>query len=446
MFVTKLALPRRAFLRGVGATVALPMLDAMVPAATAIVHTAAKPVQRLGFFYVANGCTMGDWHPKMTADGGFDMSRILAPLAPARSHMVVVGGLANAQADTIDVGSGPHTRCHATWLSGTKPKRTEGADILGGTSIDQYAALQLGKETPLMSLEMALEPGSLVGNCDNGYACVYKNTFSWRTPTTPMTMEHNPRVIFERLFGDGSSPAHRALEMRRDRSILDAVTEDMNRLQRRIGPSDRVIVDEYLESIRQVESAIQRAEARAATSTVPTSRPAGVPDSNDDHARLMLDLQLLGYQADVTRVVSFQFAREESQRTYPQVGVPNGHHDMSHHKNEPERMEQNTRINTYHVSLYAYLVEKMRTTMDGDGTLLDHSMLVYGSGMGDGDQHNPHDLPVVITGGGCGTLKGNRYLKAKFDTPMMNLGLSLLDKVGVNLGHLGDSSGRLADL
>ena len=314
-------------------------------------------------------------------------------------------------------------------------------------SLDQYAARELGKETPLASLELAVEPNYIVGNCDNGYSCVYQNTFAWKTPTTPLPMENNPRVVFERMFGDGSSPEARRRQMRRGRSILDWVSADMNRLVRTLGPADRTVVTEYLDAVREVEGRIQMAEQQGARSLEATlTRPLGVPVSDDEHFKLMIDLQFLAYRAEITRVVTYQLSREQSQRTYPFIGVANGHHEISHHMDQPDRMELNSKINTYHVSLLARLAEKMRATPDGDGTLLDHAMLLYGAGMGDGDVHSPHDLPLVLVGGGGGTLKGGRHLKAAFDTPLMNLGLSLLDKAGIAAERFGDSTGTLSDL
>ena len=444
MMILKQALHRRTFLRGAGAAVALPLLDAMVPALTATAKTAANPPMRLGFFYVSNGCTMPHWHPTGTGTE-FELSRILAPLAPVRDQIVVVKYLANIQAE--DNGSGPHTRVHSVWLNGVRPKRTEGADIQVGTTIDQHAARKIGQDTPLVSLELSLEPSYVVGNCDNGYSCVYQNTFSWRTPTTPLPMENNPRVVFERLFGDGAATPVRLKQMRRDRSILDAVGADLKDLSRTLGPKDQTVISEYLDSVREVEARIQRAEKQADTAPTPdVARPLGIPESDEEHGKLMIDLQLLAYRADVTRVVAFQLSREQSQRTYPYVGVPNGHHDVSHHQRQPARMDLNSRINAYHVSLTARLAEKMKNTPDGDGTLLDHAMLLHGGGMGDGDQHSPHNLPLVLIGGANGQLKGGRVLEYPVDTPMMNLGLSMLDKVGVHLESLGDSTGRLTDL
>ena len=442
MFITRMSLPRRTFLRGMGATIALPLLDSMVPALSALAKTAAAPAPRVAFFYASNGMYMPHWVPTGTGTT-FEMSKILAPLAPFRDRMVVVSGLDNALANSG--GSGQHTRAQAVFLTGVMPKRTEGADIQAGTSVDQHAAKAMGAETPLTSLELALEPSS-AGNCDNGYSCAYVNTFSWRTPTTPMPMENNPRVVFERLFGDAGSASARAVQMRRDRSILDSVTADMARLEKRLAPADRTTVTDYLEAVREVERRIQAAEKQSGASPVALDQPLGVPDSFDEHARLMIELQFLAYRADITRVVSFQLSREQSARTYPWIGVAEAHHDVSHHNNSPERIAQNDKINTYHLSLAAGLVEKMSATPDGDGSLLDHSMIVYGSGFGDGSLHMPRNLPIVVVGGGCGRLRGGRHIAAPDGTPFMNLGLALLEKVGAHVDRIGDSTGPLAEL
>lgn len=444
MIITKMSLPRRTFLRGAGAAIALPLLEGMVPALSALQKTAAKPVMRLGFFYVPNGMYPGSFRPKGEGKN-FEFSPILQPLSPFRDQVLPITGLSNAEAAVG--GGGPHTRAHAAFLNGTAPKATEGADIRAATTVDQHAARAMGKDTPLSSLELALEPNSF-GICDNGYSCVYVNTYSWSTPTTPVPMENNPRVVFERMFGDGGTPSARRVEMMNDRSILDWVTEDMARLQKRLGPGDRTKIDGYLDAIRDVERRIQKAEAQSMTSAPATLavQPIGIPDDFEVHAQLMFDLQFLAYQSDVTRVVTFQIAREQSARTYPSIGVAESHHNVSHHNNQPDNIAKNTKINAYHMSLFASLVEKMRATQDGDGTLLDHSMLLYGSGFGDGNVHMPRNMNVVMVGGGCGQLKGGRHLAAPVDTPMMNLGLALLDKVGVNLDKLGDSTGRLADI
>ena len=387
MIITKRSLPRRTFLRGVGATLSLPLLDAMVPALSALSQTPAQPRMRMGFLYVPNGIQMENFRP--AGDGaGFEMTPILRPLEPYRDQTVVLGGLANALANPLDVGSGTHARASAVWLNGVRPKRTEGADIRAGTTIDQFAARSLGDETPLRSLELALEPNFIVGNCEGGYSCVYVNTFSWRTPTMPLPMETNPHAVFERLFGQGGDPAARLAQMRKDRSLLDAVTADMRRLQRALGPHDRATVDGYLDAVRDVERRLQKTLQRADASPAPAMEaPLGIPDSFAEHARLMFDLQLLAYQADITRVITFQIGRELSTRSYAELGVLESHHDISHHQSDPERMAKNTKINQFHMGLFAEFVEKLRATPDGDGSLLDHSMLLYGGGLGDGHRH-----------------------------------------------------------
>lgn len=445
MIITKLALPRRTFLRGIGATLALPLLDAMVPALSAGADTASSAVPRMAFFYAPNGTYLPNFHPTKVGTN-FEMTPVLKPLENLREHIVVVSGLANKGAETMSEGGGVHTRCGSAWLTGVRPKKTEGADIEVGTSIDQYAAATIGKDTPLNSLQLALDYDFVVGSCENGYSCVYQRTFSWKNPTTPMPMEGNPRAVFERLFGEGGTAAERFARMRSDRSILDLAMEDMARLQKRLGVKDRLTVDEYLTAVRDVEQRIQRAEKHTDTSVPIPEQPIGVPDAFDDHAKLMLDLLLLAYQADVTRVVAFQISRELSGRAYPWIGVPDGHHGVSHHQLDPEKIAKATKINAYHVSLFARLLEKMKNTPDGTGTLLDHSLMMYGCGMGDSDHHTPVNLPVILAGGARGQLKGGRHLEYAADTPMMNLGLSILDKVGCEVPRIADSTGRLTDL
>ena len=444
MILTKTSLPRRTFLRGVGATVALPLLDAMVPALTAQAKTAAAPVHRFGAFYVPNGMHMSSFIPA-TEGPGFALSPTLRPLEPFRDRIVVVSRLANIQAEAMEVGGGPHPRAHAVWLNGVRPKRTEGADIRAGITLDQLAARELAKDTQLTSLEMTLEPSYLVGNCTGGYSCVYVNSTSWRTPTTPLPMENNPRAVFERLFGDGATGAARARQLRRNRSILDSVTGTMRRLQGSLGPGDQSTVGEYLDAIREVERRIQKAERH--TDAVPTAmpQPAGIPATFEEHARLMFDLQVLAYQADVTRVATLQIGREQSMRTYPQIGIEGGHHDISH-MGSLEQVAQNAKINTYHVEMFRYLLERLQATPDGDGSLLDHVILFYGSGFGDGSLHSPHNLPLLLAGGGCGTLEGGRHIKAAMDTPLMNAGVGVLHKMGIGIESVGDSTGPLVDL
>ncbi len=443
MIITKVSLPRRTFLRGAGAAIGLPLLDAMVPAVSALAKTAAKPVQRAGFIYVPNGQALMNFIPKQVGSN-FEITPILRPMEGFRHQLTVVSGLSNLSAVT-GMGTGAHTRSGAVWLNGVTPKRTE-LDVEAGKTIDQFAADKLGVDTPLRSLEIALESNFNAGNCENGYSCTYVNTFAWRTPTMPLPMENNPRAVFERLFGDGETVAARRAEMRRDRSILDAVTGEMADLQKKLGGRDRVIIGEYLDAVREVERRIQKAEERTDGPAEHLTAPMGIPGAYDEHARLMYDLWLLAFQSDLTRVVSFQVGREQSAQTYPWIGVPEADHEMSHDGNNPEKIAKRTKINAYHAHLFAYFLERMSATQDGEGSLLDHTMLLYGSGMGDGNVHSPHNLPLVVAGSGAGQIKGGRHMKYEMDTPMMNLGLSLLDKLGVELSSLGDSTGRLADL
>ena len=443
MIVTKKALSRRTVLRGLGVTVALPFLDAMTPALTA----AAKPVPRVGFFYAPNGMFLPNFHPTGGGGTNFALTPILKPLAPFRDQLVVVSGLSNTGVVSPNEGGGVHTRNHAGWLSGVLAKRTEGADLQAGKTMDQFAADVLGAETSLRSLQLTMDSNYQVGNCENGYSCAYQNSTSWRTPTTPLPHERDPRVVFQRLFGDGGSVESQLEQMHTDRSILDSVTDSIRGLEHRLGIRDKTAVDEYLEAVRQVEQRIQRAESGNASTPLPqVNQPAGVPAEYDDHVAIMTEMLVLAYQADATRVSCTQFGRELSGRTYPNIGVPEAHHSVSHHQLDPHNVEQYTKINTYHMSLFANFVERLRNTPDGDGTLLDHTILLYGTGMGDGDHHTPYNLPVTLVGGGNGQLVGGRHLQYELDTPFMNLGVSLLDKVGARVDRVSDSTGRLADL
>lgn len=444
MFITKMALPRRTFLRGVGATLALPLLDAMIPAATALADTAAKPVRRLGFVYMPNGATMTAWTPSGTTIALNELSPILSPLNPYLDQVIVPTGLSHRQAEAQGDGNGEHSRGQAVWLSGVHPKRTEGADVQAGTTADQIAAKVLGQDTPLQSIEMALEQNYLVGNCDNGYSCVYWNTISWRNPTTPMPMEVNPRVVFERMFGDGGTPEQRRAQTREDRSILDSVRTSISGLQNKLGPADRLRVSEYLDSMREIERRIQVAEKQSASSPIVLpDRPVGAPEEYDDHAKLMFDLATIAFQADITRVFTLLLGREQTNRPYPFIGVPEAHHAISHHANDPVKLAKLAKINTYHVELLAQFVGKLKAIQEGDGTLLDHSMILQGSGLSNSDQHSHIDLPLVLVGGGAGRLKGGRHLRFPKDTPANNLLIALLDKVGVAVEKLGDETGRI---
>ena len=444
MIVTQKSLSRRTVLRGLGATVALPLLDAMVPALSAAARAVTAPVPRLAFFYVPNGILPRNFHPAGAGGSGFELSPVLQPLAEYRDRMTVVTGLSNSGVVSPNEGGGVHTRAHGGWLNGILPKRTEGADIRAGKTIDQYAADRLGADTALRSLELTTESNYQVGNCENGYSCAYRNSTSWLTETTPLPHERDPRVVFQRLFGDGGSVEARLAQMRTDRSILDSVTDSIHKLEKRVGAQDRATVGEYLQSIREIERRIQRTEANQATTPLPAvDQPAGVPDDYEEHVGLLHDMLVLAFQADVTRVSCMQMARETSGRTYPNIGVPEAHHTVSHHQQDPHNITQYTKISQYQMQLFARLVEKMRNAPDGDGALLDHAILLHGAGMGDGDQHTPYNLPITLMGGGCGRLAGDRHLVYEMHTPFMNLGLTLLDKVGVKVDGISDSTGPL---
>jgi hypothetical protein len=446
MIITKMALPRRTFLRGMGAAVALPLLDAMVPALSATSQTAAAAVRRLGFVYIPNGAIMDQWTP--AADGkAFELSPILKPLEAHRDRITVVSNLDSRPAEAAQgEGSGDHARASAVWLSAVHPKRTEGADVRGAKTIDQMAADVLGRDTQLRSLEIAAEDFTAVGGCDIGYACSYVNTLSWRTPTTPLPMQTDPRVVFERLFGEGLGAEQRRRQLTQDQSILDAIVGQVGHLQKRLGPADTARVDEYLDSVREVERRVQKMEARVGQHIDLPSMPVGVPDLYDDHVKLMYDLLALAFQADVTRVSTFMLAREASTRTYNHIGVPDPHHAISHHGNAPDKIEKHAKINTYHVSLFGHFLDRLRSIPDGDGTLLDHSLIMYGGCISNGNLHTHGPLPTLLAGGACGQLAGGRHLRTAADTPMANMLVSILEKVGVEADRIGDSTGRVTDL
>ena len=443
MFVTKKHLPRRTFLRGMGVSLALPLLDSMIPARTLLAQTAARPVPRLGFIYVPHGAIMDKWTPAAIGDG-FEFTPILKPLEPFRDRLNVVSGLGHRAADTTAV----HSLSPTTWLSGVRPKATQGVDAYAGVTADQVAAQAIGQDTILPSMELASEDHSgLIGSCDRDYGCIYMNTLSWRTPTTPMPMEINPRKVFERMFGQGGSASERLARIQEDRSILDAITKDAASLELTLGASDRQVMSQYLENVREIERRIERAESsQGDQDLLLPARPAGVPFDYEEHIKLMYELMALAYQADVTRVITFMISREVSNRTYPQVGVTDGHHAISHHQNRAEKMEKNVRIQTYNIGQFSYFLEKLRDTPDGDGSLLDHALLLYGSNMSNSNAHDHYPLPNVVIGGAAGRMKGGRHLKYADHTPMTNLLVTMLDKVGVRQETLGDSSGRLTDL
>ena len=442
MIIAKKALPRRTFLRGMGTSLALPLLDAMVPAMTALAATAAKPVRRLGYIYIPMGANIARWTPP--GEGAIsELSPTLKSLTPFLDQLTVISNLEVKNA----YSAGNHATANAGFLSAAKAKMTEGSDYELATTVDQIAAKRIGGETPLPSLELAMDLFTTVGDCDNGFACVYQNNLSWSSSTTPLPAEAHPRVVFERLFGDGGSVAERRAELQKNASILDWVTADIGRLQGRLGPSDRSKVSEYLDTVREVERRIQKAEQRTADSALPDlDRPVGVPADYGDHAKLMFDLQALALQGDVTRITTFQLAREASTRTYPEIGVPDPHHPVSHHMNDRVKLEKLAKINAYHVSLFAYFLDKLKSTPDGDGSLLDHSIYLCGSGMGNPDVHDHANLPILVAGGGAGTLNGGRHVNYAEPTALANLHLTLLDKVGVHLDSFADSSGQLQEL
>jgi hypothetical protein len=449
MFLTKKHISRRTLLRGVGATISLPLLESMVPAQTPLAKTAANPQIKLGLCFIPHGAVMSNWTP--VAEGaGFKLPRTLTPLAPYQDQLVVVSNLAHKMAAPGGPGDngGDHTRSPAVFLSGVHPKRTDGPDIQAGATIDQIAAAKIGQDTPLPSLELATEDFSgLVGSCDVGFSCAYMNTISWRTPTTPLPMEINPRVVFDHLFGDGSNTQERLERIQTQRSILDAAMDQVRHLEGGLGPNDRNRVAEYLDTIREIERRIQLAEKQNSNSslTVPTS-PAGIPENHEEHSKLMFDLMALAYQADITRIATFMMAREVSYRTFPMLGFSESFHPASHHQNDPARLENLTKINTFHVNLLAHFLERLKSTPDGDGNLLDHSLILYGSGMSNSNVHNHSPLPILVAGGAAGRLKGGRHLKYPENTPMANLLLSILDKAGVEQESVGDSTGHLTDL
>ena len=448
MIITKKHLPRRTFLRGIGATIALPLLDGMVPALTALRVSAAQPVRRLGVVYVPNGIFMDDWTPAGESTG-FDLTPILEPLGAFRDQTIVLTGLSNKEGDAWPgEGAGDHARAAAAYLTGVHPKKTEGADIQAGVSMDQIAARVLGAETQLSSLELSLESREAVGSCDPGYSCAYANTLSWRSPTTPLPMENDPRVVFERLFGGNESTDPEAWRARRDedRSILDAVGDKVARLQGGLGQRDRSKLEEYLEAIRDIERRIQMAEAQSDRELPVMEQPPGVPETFEEHAKVMFDLQVLAYQADLTRVITFMVGHETSQRAYPEIGVPDAHHPLSHHGGDAKKIERLIKVNQYHARMFAYYLERLRETRDGDGTLLDQSMIIYGSGMSDGNGHNHHNLPTLLVGGGAGQVTGGRHLRYEAETPVTNLFLTVLDKLGVPAETIGDSTGRMQQL
>ena len=442
MMIFKKAIPRRAFLRGTGAAMALPLLDAMVPALAAPRQSLAWQPKRFSIVYAANGMIMEKWLPATTG-AGFELTPILEPLAPYRDQLLVLSGLTHNEARARpDESTGDHARAGASFLNGVHPRKTEGADTRAATTADQIAARTLGGRTQWPSLEVCVESPVLLGQCEAEYSCAYMNTICWSTPTTPVPMENRPRVVFERLFGDNNStdPATRLRQIRRNRSILDSVSEKVSSLMRELGPADRIKLDEYFEAVRDVEQRLEKVESQPAHELPVVERPAGVPSRFDDHARLMYDLLVLAYQTDLTRVSTFMTGREFGGRTYNEIGIPDGHHTLSHHQYKQDKIDKVIRINIYQMQHFAYFLERMRSTPDGDGSLLDHTLILYGSSLSDGNAHLHSDLPILLLGGG---IRGNRHLRYPLDTPMTNLLLTMLDMLHVPIDSLGDSTGRL---
>jgi hypothetical protein len=441
MFITKTHIPRRRFLGGLGAAVALPLLDAMAPAASALAATAANPRRRFGAVYIPNGAVMAQWIPK-TAGPDFAFMPIMKPLEPFRQSLVIVSNLCRAGGDV----AGDHAASSAGWLSGAVAKRTEAEDVRVGRTVDHIIAAQIGQETPFPSLEVATEDFTgYVGGCVPGYSCAYMNTISWTSATTPQPMEINPRTVFERMFGRAGTPAQRAARMQNDRSILDSISAETAKLQRELGPGDRRRLDQYLGDIREIERRLQRAEARSGTEVASLDAPLGVPESYEEHVGLMFDLLAVAYQADLTRVFTFMMARELSNRTYTNLDLSEPHHSISHHGNDPAKVAAHAKINTYHVGLFAGFLEKLRSTPDGDGSLLDHSLIFYGGGMGEGNGHSPYPMSVIAAGGRTGAqpLRGNRHVVAGNRTPIANYWLTVAQMFGCEIDNLGESNGRV---
>jgi hypothetical protein len=441
MIITKRVLSRRELLRGMGATLALPLLDAMAPALSAQTKAAARPVHRFGVMYVPNGMIMNKWTPAL--DGtAFEFSPTLSSLTPYRDQLLVLSNLACVP--TPGRPGGAHAKASTRFLTDISPPTSE-TWLDAGISLDQLLAQETGKHTQLASLELAIENGETAGACDVGFACAYTNTISWKSSNTPLFAQNNPRAVFERMFGDthNTDPKARLTRLRQEQSVLDSVTKEVAALQGSLGPSDRLKLVEYLESIRDVERRIQLAEEQNDQNLPIVDHPAGIPATYDEHVKLMCDLQVLAYQCDLTRVITLMLGREFSGVTYPQIGVPDAHHPITHHAGEAPKIAKVEKINGYHVTQFAYLLDRMKSTPDGDGSLLDHATLMYGTGMGECNAHDPRNIPLVLAGGGAGSLKGGRHIRYPKETPLANLHLTLLDNFGVKRDRIGDSTGRL---
>ncbi|HEV8316986.1 MAG TPA: DUF1552 domain-containing protein [Vicinamibacterales bacterium] len=438
-------LARRTVLRGMGATLALPLLDGMLPAFAGSASAGAKPPLRVGALYTPNGMNMTDWTPAIEGTE-FQLTPILQPLAPYRNQLVVLSGLANNAADQLPgEGSGDHSRSSAGYLTGAHAKKTEGADLENGISMDQIVAKELGKQTQLGSLELALEANDMAGGCEHGYSCAYTGTVSWASAKTPLPMENDPRAVFERLFGSSESTEQtaRLARIKMERSILDMVTGRLAQLRMSLGSSDRLRVTEYIDSVRDIERRIQRAEEQSSRELPIVAQPAGVPATYEEYAKLMFDLWALAWQCDLTRVGTFMFGREKSSRNYPEIGVPDAHHPLSHHQGRPEKLARLSKLNAFHMKLFAHFLEKLASTQEGDGRLLDRVMVVYGSGMSNSDMHLHQELPMLLVGSGGGEIKGGRHIRVTKDMPLANLHVTVLEKMGIPAERLGDSTGKI---
>tara|TARA_B110000438_G_scaffold62815_1_gene63329 strand:+ start:2841 stop:4145 length:1305 start_codon:yes stop_codon:yes gene_type:complete len=433
MIITKKAIPRRAMLRGFGAALALPMLDAMIPA---MANTAPKPIKRLGIVYVPNGMRMDHWTPSTVGDG-FEFPSILKPMEPFREQLQIISGLHGVD------GEGPHARASTRFLTGVASTRDNGSNLRAGISMDQIAGRFLGNETQLSTLELAIDGRDFAGSCDEGFSCAYTNTITWANETTPLPMENNPRAIFERLFGDTGStdPKVRRARLSKDASLLDSVTQRAQDLSRQLGASDQTKLGQYLEAVRDVERRIQMAEAQSDRELPVVDQPAGIPDTFAEHARLMFDMMALAWETDMTRVATFMMGREITGRTYAEIGVPDAHHPISHHQRDPVKLEKLLKINQYHMTFFAEFLDRLRTSEDANGSLLDSSMIVYGAGMADSNSHYSRELPIMLAGN---VAHGGYHLQYPEATPLSNMHLSLLDKLGTPIESLGDSTGRLS--
>jgi hypothetical protein len=448
MIVTKRSIARRAVLRGLGASLALPLLESMVPALTATAATSARPTLRFGVVYVPNGMVMPEWTPK-TEGAGFEFLAAMKPLEAHRDHLLVLTGLASTPPAGDRSGAGVHARASTRFLTDIHPKRSDTSEVLAGVSADQLIAKELGRHTQLTSLELAIEGRDLAGSCDIGFSCAYTNTISWLGPKTALPMENDPRVVFERMFGGSGSTDRKArlAQIEADKSILDSVVERVSEFNRRLGAKDRAKVAEYLDAVRDIERRIQKAEEQSSNELPLVQQPGGIPASFEDHAKLMFDLQVLAYQTDLTRVITFMLGRELSGRTFPEIGVVESHHATSHHQNDPVKLANLLKIKVLHSMLFAYYLDKLAATRDGDGSLLDHMLIVYGSGMGDSNQHAPNDLAVLLAGGAAGKIRPGRHVKYRPAMPLANLHLSVLDMFDVKrVDQIGDSTGRLEQL